>query len=114
MIDILEDLRKIFLTGIGAAAMTYDKAIEVVDSLVQKGRLSVEEGRVLSEELKRDVKIKAENVKSKANEKFEEIKPITKEDMQDIFKELDFATKEEVNELKNRITELENKLQNKE
>lgn len=110
---MLEEAKKIFLAGVGAAAMTYDKSIEVVEQLVKKGKLTVEDGKELSEELKRDVKKKAENVKLKANEKIEEIRPLTKEYMTEILKELNFATKEEVLELKEKIAKLEEKLENK-
>lgn len=108
---MLEEAKKLLLAGIGAAATTYDKSVEVVEQLVEKGKITVEEGKELSEELKRDVKEKAENVKLKANEKIEEIRPINKEDMIQILKEFNFATKNEVIELKNRISELEEKLE---
>lgn len=111
---MLEEAKKVFLAGVGAAAMTYDKSVEVVEQLVEKGKITVEEGKELSEELKRDVKEKAENVKLKANEKIEGMRPITKEDMVAILKEFNFATREEVLELKNKITELEKKLESRE
>lgn len=110
---MLEEVKKILLAGVGAAAMTYDKSIEVIEQLVEKGKLTVEEGKELSEELKRDVKKKAENVKLKANEKIDDIRPITKDDMTEILKGLNFATKEEVLELKEKIAELEERLENK-
>lgn len=110
---MLEEAKKIVLAGVGAAAMTYDKSVEIVEQLVAKGKITVEEGKELSEELKRDVKEKAENVRLKANEKIEGIRPITKEDMTEILKELNFATKEEVLELKNKIKQLEEKLESR-
>jgi len=110
---MLEEAKKIVLAGVGAAAMTYDKSVEIVEQLVEKGKITVEEGKELSEELKRDVKEKAENVRLKANEKIEGIRPITKEDMTEILKGLNFATKEEVLELKNKIAQLEEKLESR-
>lgn len=110
---MLEEAKKIVLAGVGAAAMTYDKSVEIVEQLVEKGKITVEEGKELSEELKRDVKEKAENVRLRANEKIEGIRPITKEDMIEILKGLDFATKEEVLELKNKIAQLEEKLESR-
>lgn len=113
MIYILEEAKKLFLTGVGAAAMTYDKAMEVVDQLVKKGKLTVDEGRELSEELKREVKGKAETVRVKANEKIEEIKPRTKDEVIKIIKEFNFATKEDIDDIKNRISELEKNITDK-
>ena len=56
-----EDLKKIVLLGIGAVAATAEKcgdAKEVVEELVKKGELTVEQGKVLNEELKHTVKTK--------------------------------------------------------
>lgn len=36
---MVSDAKSIFLAGVGAAAMTYEKASEVIDSLVKKVRL---------------------------------------------------------------------------
>lgn len=58
-----EELKKVLLAGIGAAATTYEKGQELVDQLVEKGELTVEQGKVMNEELKRTVKDKVkENV----------------------------------------------------
>lgn len=54
MSDFGFDVKKIFLAGIGAAAVTVEKSSEIVDTLVKKGELTVEQGKVLNEELKRD------------------------------------------------------------
>ena len=52
MIDKLsDDMKKLFLLGIGAAAVTAEKARDMVDYLVEKGELSIEQGKVLNEEL---------------------------------------------------------------
>ena len=50
-----EDLRKLLLVGIGAVAITAEKSKEVVEDLVKKGELTVEQGKVLNEELKHNV-----------------------------------------------------------
>lgn len=56
---ILSDgLKKIFLAGVGAAATTAEAARDLVDQLVAKGELTVEQGKVLNEELKHNVKNK--------------------------------------------------------
>lgn len=51
-----EELRRFFLAGIGAIATTAEKSKEVVDAFVQKGELTVEQGKIINEELKRDMK----------------------------------------------------------
>lgn len=61
--DLGEGLKKILLAGVGAVATTYDKGQEIVEDLVRKGELTVEQGKVMNEELKRNVKDKVkENV----------------------------------------------------
>src|SRR5699024_10461973 len=50
-----EDLRKLLLVGIGAVAITAEKSKEVVEDLVKKGELTVEQGKVLNEELNHNV-----------------------------------------------------------
>ena len=93
------ELKNIILAGIGSAAYTYEKATKVVDEMVTKGKLTVEEGKDLSEELKRTVKEKVAEKKSE--------KALTKEDMAELFKEMSFATKEDLEEIKNRLSALE-------
>ena len=54
--DFGDGLRKVFLAGVGALATTVEKSQEIVDDLVKKGELTVEQGKVLNEELKHNVK----------------------------------------------------------
>ena len=53
-----ENIRKLILAGIGAAAMTKEKGESVLHDLVKKGELTVEQGKVLNEELKHNVEKK--------------------------------------------------------
>lgn len=53
-----DGLRKVFLAGVGALATTVEKSQEIVDDLVKKGELTVEQGKVLNEELKHNVEKK--------------------------------------------------------
>ena len=48
----MNDLKKVLLAGIGLTAMTVNKADSFVQKLVEKGRLTVEEGKELEQELK--------------------------------------------------------------
>lgn len=56
-----DDLKKIFLAGVGAVAVTAEKSGEMIDKLVEKGQLTVEQGKVLNEELKHNAKKTVKN-----------------------------------------------------
>ena len=58
-------VKNVVLAGIGAAAVTTEKAKDVADELVKKGSLTVEQGKVLNEELKHNIKETFENKKKK-------------------------------------------------
>lgn len=64
-----DGLKKIILMGIGAAAMTAEKSQQVVDELVKKGELTVEQGKELNQELKRNVKKSMEEASAAVDEK---------------------------------------------
>lgn len=51
-----EGIRKLILAGIGAVAATKEKSEVILDELVKKGELTVEQGKVLNEELKHNIK----------------------------------------------------------
>ncbi|ACD52147.1 hypothetical protein ST12_00405 [Clostridium botulinum] len=110
---MIKEARNLFIGMVGATTMTYEKANEVVNTLVEKGKVTIEEGKELSEELKREIKEKKDTVKFMANEKINEIKPLTKDDIYGILQEFDFISKEEFNELKDRISDIEEKLKDK-
>lgn len=54
--ELGEGLKKILLAGIGTAAVTAEKSKEILDDLVKKGELTVEQGKVLNQELKHNIK----------------------------------------------------------
>ena len=56
MDKLSDNLKKIFLAGIGAVAVTAEKSKDLLDEMVEKGELTVEQGKVLNEELKHNVK----------------------------------------------------------
>ena len=62
--ELGEGIKKILLAGIGTAAVTAEKSKEVLDELVKKGELTVEQGKVLNQELKHNIK---ESVKKNVN-----------------------------------------------
>jgi polyhydroxyalkanoate synthesis regulator phasin len=51
--DTLSDtVRNVFLAGVGAVAIGAEKTADVVNDLVEKGELTVEQGKAVNEELK--------------------------------------------------------------
>ena len=96
------ELKNILLAGLGSAAYTYEKASKIVDDLVNKGKLTMKEGKELSEELRRTAK----NFEQETNKSLN----FTKEELQDIFNELDFATKNDLREVNNRLNAIEQKI----
>lgn len=89
-----EDVKKVLLAGIGAAALTAEKSKDVVEELVKKGELTVEQGKILNEELKRDIK--------------EKICPKKDEDIETIIKSLEGLSLEELQVIKEKIEALQN------
>ena len=50
--NIATTFQNIFLAGVGALSIGGEKAKEVIDDLVERGQVTVEEGRKMNEELK--------------------------------------------------------------
>ena len=100
MIDINN---KTLLTGLGLAAMTKDRIEEFAKDLVEKGEMSVKEGKELidelwkkSEQARKDLETKMEGMVQKAIEK------------------LNMATKEDIAQLNEKIEGLEQRIKDKE
>ncbi|NMB08948.1 MAG: hypothetical protein GX981_11245 [Tissierellia bacterium] len=97
----MEDLLKnIFFAGVGSLALTYEKSSELIKNLVEKGKITVEQGKQLNEELKRvvdDNQNKIENVE------------VIEANIKNHLNSLNLATKEDIDNLNKRIDELENK-----
>lgn len=55
MANIGDGFKDIFFAGIGALAITGEKAKEVVDQLIAKGELTVDQGKQINSELTRKV-----------------------------------------------------------
>lgn len=51
MATIGNGLKDIFLAGVGAMALTGEKASELVDKMIARGELSVEQGKEINQEL---------------------------------------------------------------
>lgn len=63
MATIGDGFKDIFFAGIGALAITGEKAKEVVDQLIAKGEITVDQGKQINNELTRKVSETATNVR---------------------------------------------------
>ena len=68
IMELGEGLKKILLVGIGTAAVTAEKSKEILDELVKKGELTVEQGKVLNQELKHNIKSTVKNAADSVKE----------------------------------------------
>ncbi len=98
MSGMSEDLKKIFLLGVGAVAKSSEKASELIDELIQKGSLTVEQGKLLNEELKHNIQKKVDDID----------KNINKEIIEHI-REMQDLTEEDIKILKKKVEEFEKK-----
>ena len=97
IMELGEGLKKILLVGIGTAAVTAEKSKEILDELVKKGELTVEQGKVLNQELKHNIK---ETIKTKTT-------PAPKAPKEDIKDTLAKLSPEQLAELKEQILKME-------
>jgi len=94
-----ETIKKTLLSGIGMFALAKERAETVIKEWVEKGELSEKEGReLLDEVLKR-----SEEARKKLESKIEN-------EIRKIMDKMNLATKEEIQQLEQRINELEAKL----
>ncbi len=92
----MEDLlKKIILAGIGTLSLTYEKANALVKELIEKGQITVEQGKQINEELKRVMDNKESSVEDRIKE---------------YVNSLNIPTKEDIEKLKRRIEVLEKKV----
>ena len=103
-----EDLKKVMLAGIGAVAVTSEKSMELIEELVKKGQVTVEQGKELNEELKRNIKTKVQDT---VNEHVN-VTVVNKED-ESVLDKLDKLSEEELQAVKAKLDAIE-KEKNKE
>ena len=98
MEKLTDGLKKILLAGIGTVAVTAEKSKDVLDELVKKGELTVEQGKALNEELKHNIK---QTVKDKVNVS---VKTSTPEELNELLSKM---TAEQLAQLKEQIEKVE-------
>ncbi len=98
-----DGLKKLVLMGIGAAALTAEKSQQLVDELVKRGEITVEQGKELNQELKRNVKKSFEEISAETQEKMDEVE----KEADSLEKKISDMTVEELENLKDLISKAE-------
>lgn len=73
-----ETIKKILLAGVGTIATTAEKSSEIIDELIKKGEITVEQGKILNKELSQNVKDTLAPGKAKAQKKAADIAEMIK------------------------------------
>lgn len=102
MSDINEMFQRVMLLGIGAASLTREKVEELVNDLVEKGRITAEEGRQLLDETTDKARKEGLNIKEMASDTY-----------LDALRAMNVATRESVEEIERRLDVLEAKVYGK-
>ena len=93
---MLDSIHKMFLAGVGLAAMTKDKIDEHVKELVEKGKLTEKEGREI-----------ADDMLKKSKQAREDLEKQVEKLVQQTLQTIQVASKKDVDELATRIEKLE-------
>ena len=96
MSNLSDDLKRAFLFGVGAIAKATEKSKELIDELIEKGAITVEQGKSLNEELKH-------NLQEKILEKERELNS----DLISQIKDMKNLSDEDIQILKDKIAEVE-------
>lgn len=94
-----ENIKKVLLAGIGAVAITTEKSKDLLNEMVKKGELTVEQGKVLNEELKHNIK---KTVRENVNVS---VKASSPEELDELLSKM---RPEQLEALKERIRSMEN------
>jgi len=93
---MLDAIHKMFLAGVGLAAMTKDKIDEHIKELVEKGKLTEKEGREIADEMLK-----------KSKQAKDDLEKQVEKQVQQTLQALQIASKEDVEKLSARIEKLE-------
>jgi polyhydroxyalkanoate synthesis regulator phasin len=89
-----DEMKKVFLAGIGALATTAEKTKEVIETLIEKGEITVEQGKIINEELKRNL-VRNKNKHSPGK------------NLEDLLEKLNTLNKDELLAVKEKLLEME-------
>jgi poly(hydroxyalkanoate) granule-associated protein len=93
---ISDELKRVWLAGVGAMAVTGEKAEEIIEKLVKKGEITVEQGKELNEELKHKTREKVKDSISK-----------NKLCVEAVIDNLDQMSKEDIAAIKAKLAEMD-------
>ena len=96
--DIGKDLKNILLAGIGEVAVTAEKSQALLDELVKKGELTVDQGKVLNEELRH-------NVERRVRESV--TVQVTPQDGEELLRCVDAMTPEQLEALRRKLNQMD-------
>lgn len=109
MESLQDGVKKIMLAGIGALATTAEESSKMIDKLVKKGEITVDQGKVLNEELKHNVKESVHKTFDKDEDKKTDldqlIADMTPEQIKALKKKLDAAGTEEAGSADSDVTD---------
>ncbi|NIA19648.1 MAG: hypothetical protein GWP07_04360 [Xanthomonadaceae bacterium] len=91
--------RKFLLLGIGALSLTEERLEQIISDMVKKGEISRQEGRNLVQEMLEKINLEKDNISEKIKKEFDSL-----------MNKVDVPKQSELNELKQKIAELEAKL----
>jgi polyhydroxyalkanoate synthesis regulator phasin len=95
--DLIE---RVFLLGVGAAALTKDRVQELVEDLVRRGQLSGDEGREVADRLIARSREEAKAAAKKADSS-----------LQGAYREMGLVTRREIEDIEFRLRQLEHRVQ---
>lgn len=93
---VKEALEKGLMTTLGAWLLVHEKASEIIDEMIEKGKMAPREGRTYLDELSRKVDKEKEEIKSRLSG-----------GMKSTLGTAGLATKDDIEELKIRLDQLE-------
>ncbi|GAB4275655.1 MAG: hypothetical protein Tsb0018_07000 [Opitutales bacterium] len=99
---MIEELKKALLAGLGATVATKDKVECIFNELVEKGKITADEAKDMTERLSQESK-----------EEFESAKSRLQESIESMLSKANFASQKQVDELEKRLSALEKKISNK-
>lgn len=97
--SIRDLIEKTFLVGVGAAALTKERAQELVDEFVHRGQLTGEEGRDVVESLMSRSKAEAQSALKRADSS-----------LQGAYRDAGLATRKQLEDIDFRIRQLEHRV----
>ncbi len=100
---VVENVHKLFLVGLGAAAMAQDEIVNLVEKLVEQGEETEKKVKDSVNEIIDERKKEAEKANKQAEKEFNKR-------MESVLHRLNVPTRAEIRSLNNKITKLSKKL----